>query len=210
MRGLMTAVSGIDGIPPSAVAESFATRRRRESRHEEFAEQARLVEMLKELLDPRTFFSSLENRPRSRLAGVFQRRRHVRAGLPDLMVLHNAKAVFIELKSKRGVPSAAQKQICAELRAAGADWYLARSALAALTALHHSGVTFRRPWSLPTLQAWEGPFTFTNPNERLPQHPEVSVERTAARRRWRERHHARKAAQLAAERDDVAGDNITA
>jgi hypothetical protein len=194
----------------SGAAGSLAVQRRREGRHEEFAEQTRLVEMLQELLDPCTFFSSLENRPRSRLAGVFQRRRHVRAGLPDLMVLHNAKAVFIELKSKRGVPSAAQKQICAELRAAGADWYLARSALAALTALHRSGVAFCRPWKPPLLQAWEGPFTFTNLNERLPQHPQVSVERREAQRAWRERQRARKAAQLAAERDDAAGGDIAA
>jgi hypothetical protein len=64
-------------------AETLAVRGRRLGRREEFAEQARLVAMLQELLDPSVaFFSALENRPRSALAGLLQKRRGVRAGLP--------------------------------------------------------------------------------------------------------------------------------
>jgi hypothetical protein len=155
--------------------ETLAVRQRRLGRRDEFAEQARLVAMLQELLDPGVaFFSALENRPRGALAGLLQKRRGVRAGLPDLMVVVNWKPpVFIEMKSKRGVPSPAQRRVFAELRAARADVYLARSAAAALEALRRSNVPFRRCWEPPPLAAWEGPFfgPFSDPYQRLPQHP---------------------------------------
>jgi hypothetical protein len=193
-------------------AETLAVRGRRLGRREEFGEQAQLVAMLQELLDPGVaFFSALENRPRSALAGLLQKRRGVRAGLPDLMVVVNWKPpVFIEMKSKRGVPSAAQRRVFAELRATGADVYLARTAAAALEALRRSNVPFCRPWESPQLQPWEGPFSCSDPNQRLPQHPEVAAQRRAAQRAWRERQRARKAATLAAERDDAAGADIAA
>jgi hypothetical protein len=190
-------------ITDNEAAESLAARQRSLSQREEFAEQARLVEKLQELLDPSVaFFSALENRPRSALAGLLQKRRGVRAGLPDLMIVVNSKPpVFIEMKSKRGVPSAAQRRVFAELRAMGADVYLARSAAAALEALRRSNVPFRRPWEPPQLQPYEGPFSFSDPNsdpnQRLPQHPEVAAQRREAQRAWRERQRARKAAKLA-------------
>jgi hypothetical protein len=45
-----------------------------------------------------------------------------------------------------------------EILRAGAEWWMARSACAAMMALHLSGVVFRRKWSVPQLQKWEGPF----------------------------------------------------
>ena len=44
---------------------------------------------------------------------------------------------------------------------------MARSARAALMALHLSGVGFRRRWKPTRLELWEGPFA--DPNQRLPQ-----------------------------------------
>jgi hypothetical protein len=141
IRGLVTAVSPIDGMPPSAAAESFAVRRRRESRRQEWAEQTKLAEMLDKYLNAAdTFWTSLENKPLSLLSGLFQKRRGVRSGLPDLLVIWRAKPIFVEIKSRAGVASKAQKQICAKLKLAGADWYLARSGRAALMALNLSGV----------------------------------------------------------------------
>ena len=92
----------------------------------------------------------------------------------------------------------------------GAVWWMARSARAALMALHLEGVTFRRKWKLPKLKAWEGPFA--DPTQRLPQAPEVAAERAAARKRWRLRqaNRACQTAKLAAERDDAAGTDIAA
>ena len=101
-----------------------------------------------------------------------------------------------------------QKQIRLELLPSGATWWMARSARAAMMALHLEGVIFRRKWKPPCLQPWEGPFA--DPTHRLPQHPRVAAERRAARKRWRERQRACKAAKLAAERGDAAGSDIAA
>jgi hypothetical protein len=92
--------------------------------------------MLDEYLDPGdTFWTSLEKNPISRLSGIFQKRRGVRSALPDVQVIWRGKPIFVELKSRAGVASKAQKQIRAKLKPAGADWWLARSARAALMAL---------------------------------------------------------------------------
>ena len=118
----------IDGIPPAAAAE-FAAQRRRESRRQEWTEQTKLAEMLDKYLDPAdTFWTSLENKPISRLSGIFQKRRGVRSGLPDVQVIWRGKPIFIELKSRAGVASKVQKQVRLEMLLAGADWWLARSA----------------------------------------------------------------------------------
>jgi hypothetical protein len=127
---------------------------------------------------------------------MYQKRRGVRSGLPDVLVLYRRKpsrrsppvAVFVELKSKPGIATKAQKQIYGELLPAGAKWWLARSARAALTALHRSGVAFRRSWDPPRLECWEGPFV--DPTRRLPQ----AAERAAATRRRRARQAVREAA----------------
>jgi hypothetical protein len=144
---------------------------------------------------------------------MLQKRRGVRSGLPDILVVfrHDAGTgtivIFIELKSRRGVASKVQKQIRLEMLPAGAEWWMARSARAALTALHLSGVVFRRPWNPPRLQPWEGPFA--DPNARLPQAPEVAAQRRAAQQRWRERQRAQ-AAKQAAERGEAARGDIAA
>jgi hypothetical protein len=224
----------------AAKVETFALRQRRKGRCEEWSEQTKLAETLPRYLDPAcTFWSALENKPISRLSGMFAKRRGVRSGLPDVHVLYRGKSIYVELKSHRGVASKVQKQVRAELLAAGAEWWMARSAGAALTALHLSGVVFRRPWTAPQLEPWEGPFA--DPHQRLPQAPDVAAERKAARKRWRERQkaaprpmtlpserrpnapdvaaqrawrerhkRAREGATLAAERGDAARDDIAA
>lgn len=146
----------------------------------------KLVELLTRYLDPATvFWTSLENRPSSLLNGLLQKKRGMRSGLPDVMVIFcRHPAVFVELKSVSGIASKAQKQIRSELLAVGCEWWMARSARAALTALHRSGVPFRRPWKPPELRPWEGPF---DGSERtLPQHPAVAAYRREVNRRWRE------------------------
>jgi hypothetical protein len=188
----------------SIAPESLAVRRRRESRREEWTEQVKLAELLDNYLDPScTFWTSLENKPLSMLSGLFQKRRGVRSGLPDVLVVYRHATgiivILIELKSRRG-PSKAQKQIRLEMLPAGAVWWMARSARAAMRALDLSGVLFRRKWEPPQLQPWEGPFA--DPTQRLPQHPKVAAERREAKRCYRLRREMREreAAELAAER----------
>jgi hypothetical protein len=168
-------------------APSFAIVQRRTSRREEWSEQTKLATLLAKYLDPKcTFWSALENKPISRISGIFQKKRGVRSGLADVYVLYRGKSIFVELKSRRGVASKSQKQVRTEMLPAGADWWMARSARAAMMALHLSGVVFRRHWKPPPrLKPWEGPFA--DPTQRLPQAPDVAARRRAARRRWRAR-----------------------
>jgi hypothetical protein len=191
-------------VPDTGPRGTLAAQRRRLGRREEAREQIRLTAMLKAYLPIAAFWSSLENAPRSPLAGFFQRRRGVRSGLPDTMVIVDGRPVFIELKSKAGVASSTQKQVRAELVQAGGDWWLARSARAAMMALHLSGVPFRRPWQPPPLEPWEGPFA--DPHQRLPQHPEVAARRRQEQRRYRERQRARRDAAIADHDKFVARD----
>ena len=37
------------------------------------------------------------------MSGIFQKRRGVRSGLPDLLVIWRGKSIFVELKSRAGV-----------------------------------------------------------------------------------------------------------
>jgi hypothetical protein len=176
---------------------------RRKSRREEWGTQTALAEMLPRYIDPRTaFWTSLENRPRSRLSVLLQKRRGVRSGLPDLMFISAPKVIFIEVKSRSGRASRAQRRTREELLVVGCEWFMARSARAALTALHRSGIPFRRPWRPPELRAWEGPFDGSE--KRLPQHPAVAAERREYNRRWRERKRARALGAAARTRDDAA------
>jgi hypothetical protein len=85
------------------------------------------------------------------------------------MVIFRQQPVLLEVKSRAGIASKAQKRIRAELVEAGAAWWLVRTARAALMALRLSGVEVWRPWRRPELMAWEGPFD--DPNKQLPQAP---------------------------------------
>jgi hypothetical protein len=45
-----------------------------------------------------------------------------------VLVICRGKPIFVELKSRAGVASKAQKQVRLELLSASADWWLVRSA----------------------------------------------------------------------------------
>ena len=184
------------------MAGSFAAQRRRESRRHEWREQERLAEMMARHIDPKaTFWSSLENLPRNRLSAICQKRRNVRSGLPDVMVISRGKpTIFVELKGPAGALSKVQKAVRLELLQAGASYYWARTARSAMTALVCQGVALRRKWKPRRLREWEGP----SESGRLPIEPTAKARRKAAQRAWRERRkRAREAAKLAAERDDA-------
>jgi hypothetical protein len=101
-----------------------------------------------------------------------------------------------------------QKQIRLEVLAAGADWYLVRTARAAMVALQLSGVKFRLRFKPPRLEPGEGPFA--DPTQRLLQAPEVAARRRGATRRWREQQRARRAAQQLTTERDAAADDVAA
>jgi uncharacterized protein YjiS (DUF1127 family) len=179
--------------------EKHIGRARLSAAGDEFCQQEKLVGLLAEYCDgDTTFWSCIENRPRSRLSGARQRLRGVRSGVPDLLAVFCGRAIFVELKSRAGTTSRPQKQIRAELLQAGATWWMARSARAALAALHLSGVVFRKPWTAPRLEPWEGPFSGA---EKLPSAPEEAARVRAAVRLWRERKREQESAQRCQDRN---------
>src|SRR5262249_28757578 len=111
-----------------------------------------------------------------------------------------------ELKSRRGQCSRSQRLVRERLLRAGAQWWVCRSATAAMWALAKSGVRFRtlindcgtvECWQQAQLPAWEGPKR--DPHERRPRAPEGEPDELAA-----------EIAELTAERDDAAGADIAA
>jgi hypothetical protein len=167
------------------------------SQREESREHRKLAKLLAYYLDPETtFWSSLENKPRSAVSGLLQKLNGVRSGLPDVLVIYRRKTIFIELKSKRGVVSKGQKQARVEILQAGAKWFLTRSARAALTALHRSGVVFRHPWRPLPLPPWQGPFP--DPTKKMPWAPSVLAQWKQEKREQRQRYLARITTQRSA------------
>src|SRR5215468_2702222 len=93
------------------------------SRREERDEQIKLAGLLARYLDPCcTFWTSLENKPISAVSGMIRSGAACAAGLPDVLVLYRrepsprcpTRVVFVELKSRRGIATTAQKQIRAK------------------------------------------------------------------------------------------------
>jgi hypothetical protein len=135
-----------------------------------------------------------------------RKKRGVKPGLPDILVLNSGGLITIELKSRRGQCSPSQRAVREALLRAGAQWWVCRSASAAMWALRESGVLFRtivhddgttECWQQPELPAWELPKR--NPHERRPRAPDY----------W-ELEEAAEIAELAAVSDDAAGDDMAA
>ena len=139
-----------------------ARRARFRQRSAEFQMHAEVARLLTRYLDPNeAWFTSLENRPRSRLSGLLAKKRGCKSGLPDIAVIVRDphKIVFIELKGPTGRPSKNQKERRCELKAVGAEWWWTRSIAATMEALRRSNVPFRSQLRQRTLAEWEGPFT---------------------------------------------------
>jgi hypothetical protein len=188
------------------------------SRRAEWQQQVTLAVLLDKWLDPAcTFATATDPVAPSVISGAMRKKRGVKAGVPDTLVLHRGKLVGIEMKSRQGRCTPSQRAARLAILAAGGDWWEARSAHAAMWALRKSGVKFRtlvhtdgttERWRQPRLAPWEVPRR--DPAEPRPNAPDVAARRRAARRRWRARqaNRAREIAKLAAERDDAAGVDI--
>lgn len=121
------------------------------------------------------------------MTGAIRKQRGVKPGVPDILVLYRRKPIGIELKSRNGKCSPAQRLVRKALLRAGARWWVARSARAAMWALGKSGLRFRTAlndagtlecWQQPRLPAWELPKR--DPNERRPRAPEQEPDELAA------------------------------
>jgi hypothetical protein len=150
------------------------------------------------------FWTATDATTTSPTTGLMRKKRSCRAGLPDLLILFRGRLIAVELKSRGGRCSPAQRLTREALIAAGGAWWECRSANAAMAALRESGVTFRmiahrygiECWRQPALAPWEVPRR--DPAEPRPSAPDVAAQRRAAQRRWRERQKAAQMAKLSA------------
>jgi hypothetical protein len=133
-----------------------------------------------------------------------RKKRGVKPGVPDVLVWYRGKSITIELKSRHGQCSPSQRLARELLLRAGAQWWVCRSANAAMWSLYKSGVPFRtivhedgtiERWQQSRLPAWEVPKH--DPHERRPRAPE-----------WQREELAPEIAALAAASDDEAGGDI--
>jgi hypothetical protein len=152
-----------------------------------------------------TFATATDPVASSAKSGAMRKKRGVKAGLPDTLVLHRRKLITLELKSQQGKCSASQRAAREALLRAGAEWWECRSAHAAMWALRKSGVRFRtlvhndgttERWRQPRLAPWEVPRR--DPAEPRPNAPDVAARRRAARQRWRLRQGAARVTDLSA------------
>jgi len=179
------------------------------SRREEWQEQVKLSSLLDKWLDHTcTFATATDPVASSAKSGAMRKKRGVKPGLPDTLILHRGKLVTLELKSRRGRCSTSQRAAREALLRAGAEWWECRSAHAAMWALRKSGVRFRtlvhndgttERWRQPRLAPWEIPRP--DPAEPRPNAPEVTAQRRAARLA---RQRARNATQHATARPHAA------
>jgi hypothetical protein len=175
------------------------------ARREEWLQQVRLALLLDRWVDSTTtWWSAIDTVARSASSGAMRRKRGCKSGTPDTFVLYRGKLVTIEMKSRRGQCSPSQRLAREALLRAGAQWWVCRSANAAIWALAQSGVPFRtivhedgtiERWQQPKLPAWEIPKE--NPHERRPRAPE-----------WEPEAVSEIAEQAAAASDDAADDDI--
>lgn len=176
------------------------------ARREEWREQVKLARLLTKWIDPdQVCWTATDATARSVTAGCLRKRRGVRAGIPDVLVWYCGRSITIELKSRRGQCSPAQRAARKELLKAGVQWWQCRTAISALAVLYEAGVPFRtlvhedgtlERWVQPELPAWER--GKSDPHERRPRAPdylEPGAEETT---------------ELVAASDDAAGDDIAA
>lgn len=180
-------------------------------RREEWRQQVELCRLLDRWLPADAFWTATDPIATSAMSGAMRRLRGVKPGLPDTLVWHRRKSITIEMKSRQGRCSAAQRAAREALIRAGAEWWMCRTANAAMWALKKSGVRFRtlvrvdgviERFRQPKLAPWEAPRR--DPAERRPNAPEVVAQRRAAQARWRERQRALETAKSATERDGGA------
>jgi hypothetical protein len=171
---------------------------------EEWLMQVKVARLFGIWLPADCFWTATDATTTSPTTGLMRKKRGCRAGLPDLLILFRGQLIAVELKSRGGRCSAAQRLTREALIAAGGAWWEAPSANAAMWALAESGVTFRmiahrygiECWRQPALAPWEVPRR--DPAEPRPGAPEVAARRRTAQRRWREPRKAARMTELSA------------
>lgn len=96
------------------------------------------------------------NAPRSRRAGGKQKRMGMKAGVPDICIIYQGRALFIELKAGKGRLSAAQKAMQTKLTMAGAVVFSECRSLDEFIAFIEPTIPMRATPILPPSGFWRG------------------------------------------------------
>lgn len=122
--------------------------KRGKPRHPEYAIQCAIARHLAAVLHPDVFFTAI---PAGNIGGGAEAARRgamikamgYRAGTPDLMLLHEGRAFFIEIKAADGELSPAQDLTHLLIRRAGAPVFVARSVIEVETILRAAEIPMR-------------------------------------------------------------------
>jgi hypothetical protein len=98
-------------------------------------EQVRLSVLLDKGLPEHSFWTATDPVAPSATSGAMRKKRGVKPGVPDVLVWYCGKSIAVELKSRHGQCSQRQHAVREGLLRAGAQWWVCRSAKAAMWAL---------------------------------------------------------------------------
>lgn len=109
-----------------------------------------VADYLKAVLPPGIWWSTFPSGGGGRVRGALLKRAGLRAGVPDILIVHATRAIFLELKTDRGRLSVAQIEAHAALQESGALVATCRS----IDDVHSVLVS----WSVPLREANGGLF----------------------------------------------------
>jgi len=105
--------------------------------------QRQIAQFLAVGLAGNSWFSAFPLGGGGKVRGAILRSMGTKEGTPDLIVINDGRAIFLEVKSYTGAVSEAQKRCHAELRRARCPVYVVRSLDEVVNALTASGVPLR-------------------------------------------------------------------
>jgi hypothetical protein len=111
--------------------------------HPEADLQAQVCKFLALALPRDAWFGAVPLGGGGRLRGATLKRTGSKAGTPDVLIIANGAALWLELKSKRGTVSDAQLYCHNQLRRAGSPVYVVRTLGDAIEALGHHRIPLR-------------------------------------------------------------------
>lgn len=109
----------------------------------EQALQRQVVQFLAVALEGNSFFTTIPLGGGGRLRGAILHGLGVKRGLPDVLVINDGRAIWLELKAKRGFVSEAQRGCHAALASARCPVAVVRSLDDVIEALQRAGVPLR-------------------------------------------------------------------
>lgn len=131
-----------DNLLP-VIARRGAKPPRKPRQHPEADLQAQVCKFLTHALPKDAWFGAVPLGGGGRIRGQQLKRTGSKAGTPDILVIHQGMAIWLELKAPKGPVSDAQLYCHAQLRRAASAVYIVRSLDDTIAALTDFGVPLR-------------------------------------------------------------------